>query len=650
MATDARELWHQIKDGKARAAAVKDTCVSLEKLERRRRDRWIRNTALYEARPLAGLAPDAYFTTDELTHADWDVLRMNIARMLVNSAHAKIAGKQKPKTQFVVTNGDWSMKRKAKKQERINEALMLERQGPSSDAWEQTMRAQLFAMVGDLGVVKTTANIEGERIDIQAFPGYQFLFDPVDAMNGQPLSLFHVYPVDAYKLAAQFPRYREQILDAPDLSNEGGWAAVYGRTSDISRIRLVREAWRLHISDKDPGVHSVCVGEADIAERDGGPEPWARNFFPCEFYVWEQFLQGLCGTSIVDNVYHNTMEYNASIQRMSDAERVGSNQIIIVERGSIKKEELESNIAKTIIEADKGSFQPVINTPNAISQSSVNWARLMRADAHDVSGVSEMAATGEKQPGVEAASAIRLVAQLGTERFSVQWQAYERRTAVGQARQNMAALQDLVAAKPDFKVKLHGDQSETLKASDFILDEDKYIIQPYAVPGTVNGPPDRVSLGNELFDRQIIGPQSLARIQESKDTPSEVAGAGTWSKLFERYIESWLDATPESEALGAEGDPRGFRYRPPIKWMPLTDAIVQVGRAYAEAEMEGADDFNLQFFLRFMGDCDREIEKEEAKKAAAAQAAAPPPAPVGPAPMDALPPDMGGAVPPVMLQ
>jgi len=637
VAADDLELWHQIKDGKKRASAVRATCNSLEKTELKRRQRWIRNTSLYEARPLAGLNPDAYFTDHELTHEDWDVLRMNMARMLVNAAHAKIAGKQKPKTQFVVTNGDWSMKRKAKKQERINEALMLQRQGSSSDAWEQTMRAQIFAMVGDLGVVKTSANVEGETIDIRAYPGYQFLFDPVDAMDGQPLSLFHVYPVDAYKLAAQFPKYREQILEAPDLSGETGWASVYGRTSDISRIRLVREAWRLHISERDPGAHAVVVGECDIADGGGKPEAYTRNFFPCEFYVWEQFLQGMCGTSIIDNVYHLTMEYNAASQRMSEAERVGSNQMVFVERGTVKKESLESNIAKVIVEVDKGSMPPVFNTPNAISQSSVAWAARMRADGHDVSGVSEMAATGEKQPGVEAASAIRLVAQLGTERFSVQWQAYERRTAVGQARQNMAALQDLVAAKPDFKVKLHGDQSEELKASDFILDEDKYIIQPYAVPGSVNGPPDRVSLGNELFDRQIIGQQSLARIHESKDTPSEIAGGGTWAKLFERYIESWLDATKESEANGLAGDPKGFRYRPPIKWMPLTDAIVQIGRAYADAEMEGAEDFNLQFFLRFLGDCDHYIEQMAAQQAAQAAAAAPPPA----GPMPPMAPPMG---------
>ena len=153
MASDTRDLWHQIQDGKARARAVKDTCNSLEKTELKRRERWVRNTSLYEARPLSGLNPDAYFTTAELAHEDWDVLRMNIARMLVNSAHAKIAGKQKPKTQFVVTNGDWSMKRKAKKQERINEALMLSRQGSSSDAWEQTMRAQIFANTSTRGSI-----------------------------------------------------------------------------------------------------------------------------------------------------------------------------------------------------------------------------------------------------------------------------------------------------------------------------------------------------------------------------------------------------------------------------------------------------------------------------------------------------------------
>ena len=641
-----RSLWHELK-GKDCASAVTATCQSLDKTQSPRRIRIARNHTLYEGRPLAGLDPAAYFTRDELIHEDFDSLRVNLARMLVNAAHAKIAGKQKPKTQFVVNDGDWSTKRKAKKIERINEGIMLARQGPSSDAWEECLKAQLFAMVGDLGAVKTTANVTDKRIDIRAVPGWQLLVDPVDAMGGQPLSLFHVYPADKFKLADESPsKFRDGIIDSADLSDEPGWASVFGRTSDVSRVCLVREAWRLQISARTKGRHAIAVGVEDLA--DG--EEYTRDFFPFEFYVWEQWLQGIYGTSIVDSVYHLTMEANASIERMSKAERVGSNQMVFVEEGTVKKEGLESNIAKTIIEVQKGAMSPTFNTPNAISQSTVQWWQLLVGTSHDVSGVSEMSATGEKQPGVNSAVGMRQLALLGTERFSVQWQAYERRTAVGQSRQNMACLRELIAEIPGYKVRLHGgDQMEELEASHFMLDDDMYVIQPYPVSGVVNTPADRQSLGDELYSQQIIGPTARAEIYSSKDPESAISATNKWEQLISKYIESWLDATKESEQRGAEGDPKAFRYRPPIKWMPLTDVIVQVARAWADAEMDGCPDYNQQFFIRFMGDCDRYIEQMAAQQAARQQAMAPPP--VVP-PMGGMPPEVAamGAPPGAPIQ
>ena len=637
-------LWHT-KTGPELARSVKATTDTLERTQSPRRKRMARNLSLYEQRPLNGLDPNAYFTTDELVHADFDVLRVNVARMLVNAAHAKIAGKQRPKTQFVVTDGDWSTKRKAKKLERFVEAHMLQRQGPTSDGWEQSLKAMLHACICDIGAVKTTANMATKKIDIRAVLPWEILADPMDARDGMPLSLFQIYPVDKWKLAADFPKFKRQILAAGDATGDGVSRDYFGRSSDISRMVLVREAWRLRLGENSPGVHAICVGDADIT----GGEQYDRDFFPFEFYVWEQWIQGLYGTSIVDNVYHLTMEANASIQRMADAERYGSNQIIDCEKGSYDKEKLDGNIAKSIIERNPGTAPINVFTPNAISSSTVQWWQLLVGTSHDVSGVSEMAATGERQPGVDSGAAMRTLTQIGTERFSVQWQAYERRTAVGQARQILACAREIAAVEPNYAVKWPGKQFlQEFKASDLGLgeqgglEEDMYVIQPYPVSGTYNTPPDRLATGNELYDRQIISGAALARIQLSKDVEGEIAGTGTWARLIERYIESWLDATKESEARGAAGDEKAFRYRPPVKWMPLTEVIVQCGRAYAEAEMDGAPDYNLQFFIKFMGDCDREIQKMDAQ-AAVNKAAA------GGAANVAPPPDLGaGAGGPVM--
>jgi hypothetical protein len=601
-----------------------------------------RNIELFEGMRLAGLSPSSWFSNIELSSDDWDVLRVNIARGLVHTAVAKIAGKQKPKTQFVVNDGDWSVKRRAKKMERFVEANMLARQGYASDAYELGLEAERDACVADLGVLKYEPNLERKCVDITRRLPWSIMCDPLDAQSGQPQTIIEVYPYDRFKLAAQCPKHKEAILSAPDISGESGAQDFYGSAVvDNHSHVLVREAYRLPFSKKKPGRHAIIVGTADLADED-----WENDFFPYEFFIWEKRFTGLYGASIVDNVYHLVGELNAAIQRMSDAERYGSNQYISAEKGSVDPKQLEGNLAKMLVEHKVGTPAPQFITPNAISSSSVNWWGLLKDQCFEIPGVSQMGATGQKDPGVDAAVAMRTIENIATERFAPQWQAYERRMSVGSARQILTCGRAIAAGASEkeekYVVKHKADSGflEDLELDDFDLDEDQYQIQPYAVSGLTSTPADRLSLATELLDRGIISQDGYLRVIQAKDIDSELARTNTWSQLIEKYIESWLDATKETEASGK------FMYRPPVKFMPLADIIVQVGRAYAFAELDGCPDYNLQFFIRFMGDCDREIQKMAAQEAAlAAQAKG-----AGPAPMAAgalPPPDM--AVPPEAL-
>jgi len=610
-----------------------------------------RNIELFEGMRLAGLSPSAWFSNVELSSDDWDVLRVNIARGLVHTAVAKIAGKQKPKTQFVVNDGDWAVKRRAKKMERFVEANMLSRQGYAADAYELGLESERDCCVADLGVMKYEANTERRCVDISRRLPWAIMADPLDAQGGDPQTIVEVYPYDRFKLAAKFPKHKAAILSAPDITGESGSQDFYGSATASDTHVLVREAYRLPFSKDKPGRHALIVGTADLADED-----WELDFFPYEFFIWEKRFTGLYGASIVDNVYHLVGELNAAVQRMSDAERYGSNQMVFHEEGTIKPESIEGNIAKTLVPYQKGAAQPNVVTPNAISSSSVQWWQLLKGQCFEIPGISQMGATGQKDPGVDAAIAMRTIENIATERFAPQWQAYERRMSVGSARQILACgrmvAESSKAAKSDYVVKWRGNGFlHDLELRDFDLEEDSYQIQPYAVSGLTNTPADRLSLATELLDRQIISQDGYLRVIQAKDIDAELARTNTWSQLIEKYIESWLDATPEAEALG-ETDPKNrkaFLYRPPVKFMPLADLIVQVGRAYAFAELDGAPDYNLQFFIRFMGDCDREIQKMKAQEAAlAAQAKgamAPPPMPMDP---NALPPpDM--ALPPEAL-
>src|SRR5678815_6145264 len=103
------------------------------------------------------------------------------------------------------------------------------------------------------------------------------------------------------------------------------------------------------------------------------------------------------GTSIIDNVYHLVDEINASTQRMSDGERFGSNQYTDVEDGAYDDADLNSNKVGVVLKRKPGRAPAAITTPNAISQSSVAWWRLLEEQCYKIPGISQMAASGQKE-------------------------------------------------------------------------------------------------------------------------------------------------------------------------------------------------------------------------------------------------------------
>lgn len=644
------ELWHRIEDEGERAACVIRTADRIEAQQLGRRERWLENVQLYEGRALAGLYAAAYYENDDLVTTTGDRTLLNQARVLVNTATAQIAGRQKPKAQLVTTNADWSTKRRAKKCEQFCEAVMMQRQGQCSDAYGQGRLMFRDKAVGDSGAIKFWIDLAEQMVRIASIHPWEVMFDPNEAANGEILNLFHVYPYDKFKLADENPDFAAEILAATPLTELSNYSATYGMGFDGARMIKVRECWRLRYSKKEPGAHSIVIGGAggniDLAtvregEGKGKAQPYKRNFFPIILDSWEPWMIGLLGTSLVDNVAFIQKELNASHSRRSEAERLCSNIILFAPRNGAAEEDLKSNEIGITVYYDPSMPKPEYEAPNVVSAGSERWAQDLKDYSHDASGVSEQAATAQKEPGVTAAVAIREIKDIGTERFAIQWQNHEAIMAVESARQIIALMHDYAEEHgDDFIVRWPGgDYLRDLKWSKCSLDEDQFHVQLYAVSGLINTPEDRLQLASELRDRGDIGRDTYMRIIQAKDIASELDSATTLSRSIERYIEEWLDATPEAEAS------KEFRYRgAPPRWIgvdALTEAVVQVGRAYLTAELDDAPDYNLGFFIRFMKETDLEVQfllQQQAQLQATA-GGHPPGAP-------AQPPPPPGAAPP----
>jgi hypothetical protein len=138
----------------------------------------------------------------------------------------------------------------------------------------------------------------------------------------------------------------------------------------------------------------------------------------------------------------------------------------------------------------------------------------------------------------------------------------------------------------------------------------------------------------------IISPESFKRVIQYKDIDGELEDNDEQSTLLRKYIEAWLDATPEN-------DKQPLKSPVSLKWMNLEEAILQVGKAAMGAELDECPDYNLRYFLDFLALCDREIQKRAASQAqlqAAAGGSAPALQSVGGGGGAAPPPP--GAMPP----
>ena len=619
-----RERWHQLGRDEAHREVVA-IADALWRDDSSRRDRYLQSASQYEGRKLSSLNASAYQKANVLQGDGWDALYWNLCRLLCKTAQAKIAGRQKPKVQFVSSNADWATKRRAKKLDRFVEAQMMQPQEGYEDVWQMAVRAFLDAVVFAPGWLKISADYEAGKVLINRVMPWKLLVDPCEAEYGQPQNLFEVSAWDIDKLIAVYPEHESAILSA-----KAEEEMPTGKGQRVSERRRVYEAWRLPIGSK-PGRWIRCIDGATLEW-----EEWTRDEFPFVRLDWTRELIGFGGTSLVEEVEPISDEVNYSLARIRESEHLTPKGVCIYEYGTIADEALRSNEDAINIPYKAGSQKPDWFSPQAFSPQSLEWVQLNYGKGFELTGISQMGATARKEPGVTAGVALRTIGDMQTELFSVVDRQYQQ-AFPAIARNIVACTRELAEEHKDFAVRWPGGKFlQTIPWSDVDMPEDQYVVQLYSVSEMKNTPADRLQLAQELNAAGKLSDDALMRVIQYLDAPAEFEGRNKQRELIGRYIEEWLDATPETIESGK------FRYRGPIPiGMNHEDAIMQVAQEYLAAQLDEAPEANLDFFLRFIQQADEHIQSKAKKMAelqamAAGNAPAPPPA-TGP---QAAPPPM----------
>ena len=614
----ACKRWNEIADDDEAGREVAAIADWLRDNDTGRMARCQDDLSLYEGCRLPGLQPAAYLRSGPYSTDLYNRLTWNIPRSLCQTVQAKIGGKNRPKVQFVTSAASWRQRRRAYHLDRFAEAQFHLKQGQFGNIWELGTLILLHSLVLGDGFGYVYADDAEQQVSVEPIFPWQLFVDPNDAAQGRPQCLMLRRPFDRDKLAAKYTGdkrtaiERARAVGGVDGDSSDGY--YKGGTRSAEQV-LVYDAWVLPAGRDKPGTHLRYV-DGKTLDR----VPWKRSEFPFVHLKWAPEIQGWWSKSLVGEVRSIADEINGIVQRLSDCVKRTQKAVWLIPDGSVKDGDLKGNDDSINVEYDPAVGKPECVSPPPFDSATIDWLRMNLEQCYGIPGVSQMSATARKEQGVTAAIAMRTVQDVETERLGTQQNGYEL-FYVDLCRHMIACTRELAEKNPDYAVPWPGESFlKEIKWKDVDLPEDQYVMRPDPVSNMKNTPTDRLQLAQDMFGAGVFSKAALDQSILYLNTKDHLAGGSDkQEKLIDRYIESWLDATPERLESGE------FQFRSPFPYLNLPAAMLQVAEAYVEAQLDEAPDFNLDFFLRFIEQCDTIVAERAAKQAQAQKAMMPPP-------------------------
>ena len=580
-----------------------------------RRNRMLRNISMFEGRGLDNLDPSAYRSGLTLTTEEGATVQWNIVRSLVTSLVAKVAGTQQPKVRALMSNADWKTRRKGPKLDALMTGLWSTSQPPYADIWEMASYALRDACVCNVGYIKSEADTQmGDVRFTKPFP-WEVLFSADDACNGTPQNCFQHYRMPRAQLLAWHPEHKAAIQEADstvmvgDLDVDTNIATQLSLGDAVVEQVEVFEWWQLARGPDSPGRHVKAIRDCVLVD-----EEWHRTTFPFADFTWDRGTSYVAdGNSVVDDVASINEELNTVLKRIARSTELTSMGVLYKRIGSTTNVSVSSDDAVTI-EFDGPDPGHVYDNPAPCSQFHLDWVKMQEDAAHRYTGLNQTTTAAQRQPGVDSAVAMRMLNDTQSERLSVAWKRYQA-LFVKLAKDSIAAIRELQASDHNFAVQWPGESFlKSIDWSKIDLDDDKYVFQIASAPAIKDTPADRMQAATEHYAAGRLSADAYMAVQTYLDLPGELARANAQRNLIDQYIETWLDAEPDEieENETADGS---MVLRPPIAWMRLEDAMLQVADALVQAQIDGIPDENEELFLRWLEMAEEEIQKRQQRKA-----------------------------------
>ena len=609
------DQWFDL-DGDEAALKAHSLCRTLWDQSSLQRQRCRRQIERYY-----GASLDPMLWRNKYQIADDLPLVWNLTKSLVKTIESRIGAVAQPKLQFVTSDATWTVRRRGQKLDQFIDALALQDCGKFPTVHALRVNRLRDCCIFGIGWAQVDADYDMGRVLTEPCFSWEVFTDSRDARYGHPTTWARTCTVSKHSLQAWYPEHKAEIeaaRESSDIELEVELGLSQRTTPMHADIVRCFHVWHLAAGPDAPGRHMFLLDDGSTPLED---EPWLLDKPPLIPMFWDDPLIGVQTMGLADDIAPMEDEINRNIQRMGDAIRRTGMATHWVQRDTVDKSQLEETRDSTILEYE-GPTPPTTISAEPFSQAHIEWINLFYGKTHELTGVSEMAAHGQKEAGITSGVAIRAVSEIQSDRFAVLTHSQENWMILW-AELAINAVHMIAKEKKNFEVKWSGGSFlKQLNWKDISLTQDQYVMQIRPVSGNKNEPSDRLQRAEELLGAGMISQQTYLSItQLTLDVHGAVDQNTNQRELIDCYIERWLDATDEQLQSGMFDEEKQIALvPPPLRWLNMPEAILQVAQAYMKSEIDGAPDNIRQLFIQWLDLAENELESQQARKRAAAQA------------------------------
>jgi len=497
---------------------------------------------------------------------DPNVMRLNVAQSQVDTITSKI-GRNKPRPLYLTREGDYMLRRKAKRLGDSMEGLFME-----LGLYDLMPRIFADACIMDLGVLKLFRS--GDRISAERVFSNHIFWDLGEALYAAPRNLFQILETHKASLIHQFP---ERAADIETALVEKS----YSDTADEEQMATAFEAWHLPTGeDTDDGRHVICIDGVTLLD-----EHWNYDRFPFVFLRWSDAVLGFSGTSLVEQLEPVQREINSLLIRIQQSMALMSSPYFFVPIGSKVSPNHLRNVPGTIL-MYAGAQPPVSYVPQAMSGEVYNHLDRLLQRAYEISGISELSATGKKPSGLDSGVALRIYTDIETERHMLTAQRYES-AFMECASWFMDLGEEIVEEGNSFTVRTMRKKGFEMSAfEDVRLAQEDYQLTAFPVSLLPSTPAGRIQTVQELINMGVISERE--QITKLLDYP-DLSSVTHWMETAENDVEWRISKILDDN-----------EYVAPDPLMNLTLAKSRMQLAYLEALQQGVEQEKLDMMLTFL--------------------------------------------------